>query len=95
MPVRKKRKKKKKKTERLKGFKFHAFIGLSNDIMEVKGLMQESFWWWQCTDRYIISLFPPPPYPLPTFSTALTSLMVSVDVNYHVYLLLPPEWFMH
>ena len=31
-------------------------------------LMQESFWWWQCIDRYIISLFPPPPhpYPLPT-----------------------------
>ena len=21
-------------------------------------LMQESFWWWQCSDRYIISLFP-------------------------------------
>ena len=29
-------------------------------------LMQESFWWWQCSDRYIISLFTPPlhtPYP--------------------------------
>ena len=34
-------------------------------------LMQESFWWWQCSDRYIISLFPhlhtpfPPPSPRP------------------------------
>ena len=34
-------------------------------------LMQESFWWWQCSDRYIISLFPhlhtphPPPSPCP------------------------------
>ena len=27
-------------------------------------LMQESFWWWQCGDRYIIYLSPPPPYPL-------------------------------
>ena len=26
--------------------------------------MQKSFWWWRCSDRYIISL-PPPPYPLP------------------------------
>ena len=24
-------------------------------------LMQESFWWWQCSDRYITYLFPPPP----------------------------------
>ena len=28
-------------------------------------LMQKSFWWWQCSNRYIISLFPPPPYTLP------------------------------
>ena len=41
--------------------------------------MQESFWWWQCSDRYIIST--------PPFSPALISLMVSVDVKHHVYLL--------
>ena len=53
-------------------------------------LMQESFWWWQCSDRYIISLspylhahFPPPP----PFSPSLISLMVSLDVKHHVYLL--------
>ena len=33
-------------------------------------LMQEPFWWWQCSDRYIISHFPhlhnpPPPHPHP------------------------------
>ena len=36
---------------------------------------------------YIISLSPPPPYPLPPFSPSLISLMVSVDVKHHVYLL--------
>ena len=30
---------------------------------------------------------PPPPYLLPPFSQSLISLMVSVDVKYHVYLL--------
>ena len=25
-------------------------------------LLQKSFWWWQCSDRYIISLSPLPPY---------------------------------
>ena len=50
-------------------------------------LMQVSFWWWQCSDRYIISLSPPPPYRLPPFSPSLISLMVSVDVKHHVYLL--------
>ena len=55
-------------------------------------LMQESFWWWQCIDRYIISLFPhlhnpfPPPPPfspslkniwfLWTLSTMFTCLIV-------------------
>ena len=42
-------------------------------------LMQESFWWWQCSNRYIISLSP--------FSPSLISLMVSVDVKHHVCLL--------
>ena len=53
-------------------------------------LMQESFWWWQCSDRYIISLSPPPPpIPFPPFSPSLISLMVSVDVKHDVYLLTP------
>ena len=34
---------------------------------------------------------PPPPYPLPSFSPSLISLMVSVDVKHHVYLL---RWIM-
>ena len=42
-------------------------------------LMQESFWWWQCGDRYIIYLRTP-------FSLSLISLMVSVDVKPHAYL---------
>ena len=50
-------------------------------------LMQESFWWWQCSDRYIISLFPHLHTPLPLFSTSPISLMVPVDVKHHVYLL--------
>ena len=45
--------------------------------------MQESFWWWQCSDRYIISLFP----HFPPFFPSLISLTVSVDVEHHVYLL--------
>ena len=48
-------------------------------------LMQESFWWWQCSDRYIISLIPHLHTPLSLPS--LISLMVSVDVKHHVYLL--------
>ena len=53
--------------------------------------MQESFWWWQCSNRYIISLFthlhtpsPPPPPHLPM---SLISLVVCVDVKHHLYLL--------
>ena len=49
-------------------------------------LMQESFWWWQCSYRYIIS--PLPLSPLSRFSPSLISLMVSVDVKHLVYLLL-------
>ena len=47
--------------------------------------MQESLWWWQCSDRYIIALFPHL-HTLP-ISPSLISLMVSVDVKHHVYLL--------
>ena len=49
--------------------------------------MQRSFWWWQPhSDRYIISLFP----HLHTSSPSLTSLVVSVDVKHHIYLLTCP-----
>ena len=44
--------------------------------------MQESFWWWQCSDRYIFSLSPHLHTPFPP---SLISLMVSVDVKHHVY----------
>ena len=50
-------------------------------------LMQKSFWWWQCSDRYIISLSSYLHTPFPPFSPSLISLMVSVDVKHHVYLL--------
>ena len=47
--------------------------------------MQKSFWWWQCSDRYIISLSPPPT-PFHCLSPFLTSLMISVDFKHHIYL---------
>ena len=51
-------------------------------------LMQESFWLWQCSDRYIIiSLFSHLHTPFPHFSPSLISLTISVDVKHHVYLL--------
>ena len=50
-------------------------------------LMQESFWWWQCSDRYIISVSSHLRTPFPLFSPSLISLMVSVGVKHHVYLL--------
>ena len=49
--------------------------------------MQESFWWWQRSDRYIISLSPHLDTPFPPFSPSLISLMVSVDVKHHAYFL--------
>ena len=49
--------------------------------------MHKSFWWWQCSDRYIIPPTHPPPYPLPPFSPFLINLMVSVDVKHHAYCL--------
>ena len=48
--------------------------------------MQESFWWWYC-NRHIISS-PHLHTPFPPFSLSLISLMVSVDVKHHVYLLI-------
>ena len=54
-------------------------------------LMQKSFRWWRCSDRYMVFLSshlrtPSPPFtPLPP---SLISLMVSVDVKHHVYLLI-------
>ena len=49
-------------------------------------LMQESFWWWQCSDRYIISLSPHLHAPFPLSSPSLISIMVYVDVKHCVYL---------
>ena len=57
----------------------------SNNNNNIKTI-QESIWCSQCSDRYIISLFPTS-IPLPPFSPPLVSLMVSVDVKHHVYLL--------
>jgi len=47
-------------------------------------LMQEPLWWWQCSDRYILSLFPHLHIPSPFFPS-LISLMVSVAVKHCVY----------
>ena len=47
--------------------------------------MWESFWWWQCSNRYMVSLFPHLHTLFPSFSPSLISLMVSVDVKHHVY----------
>ena len=47
-------------------------------------LMQKSFWRWQCSDSYITSLFSHLRTP---FNQSLISLMVSVDIKHHVYLL--------
>ena len=53
-------------------------------------LVQDSFWWWQCSDRYIISLFLH--LHNPPFSPSLISLMVSVDVKHYVYFI-QRSWF--
>ena len=44
--------------------------------------MQKSFWWWQCSDRYVISLSPHLHTP---FSPSLLSRTVPVDIKHHVY----------
>ena len=56
---------------------------------------RESLWWWECSDRYIISLFLSPHlhiYPHPPFPPSLISRMVSVDIKHHVYLLTAAQW---
>ena len=50
-------------------------------------LPTKSFPWWQCSDRYIISLSPHLHTPFPPLSPSLISLVVSVDVKHHVYCL--------
>ena len=45
------------------------------------------YWWWQCSDRYIISLSPHLHTPFPSVSPRPSSRTVSVDVKHHVYLL--------
>ena len=74
----------------------HCLVTLSLTIKETLKwfellpiLMQESFWWWQCSDRYIISLFPLlqtlfPPFPVPKKPY---EVMFFVDVKHHVFLL--------
>ena len=49
--------------------------------------VQESFWWWQCSDRYIISLFPHLHTPLPS-----SPFMVSMNVKLHVFLFPAPSY---
>ena len=72
----------------------HCFVTLSFTINEtlkwlssLPTLMQKSSWWWQCCDRHIISLSPHFQTPFPPFSPSLISLVLSVDVKHHVYLL--------
>ena len=50
-------------------------------------LMQQSFWMWQCSDVYIIYLFPHLHTPSTPSTPSLMSLTVSVDIKHHVYLL--------
>ena len=55
--------------------------------------MQKSFWWWQCSDKYIYIYIhthnlPLPPLHIPSpLSPSLIGLVVSVDVQHHVHLL--------
>ena len=43
-------------------------VTITETLAHLPILMQESFWWWQCNDGYIISLFPhlQTPFPPPT-----------------------------
>ena len=67
----------------------HCLVTLSLTINEtLKWLsslpisMQESFWWWQCSDRYNSLTLPHLHKPFPP---SLISRTVSVDVKHHVY----------
>ena len=57
---------------------------------------QKSFWWWQRSDRYIISLSPtsiPPPPPTPLSPSLISRTVLAVDVKHHVYLHMGPcDW---
>ena len=44
--------------------------------------------WWRCSDRYMVSLSSLLHTPLSNPPPSLISLMVSVDVKHHVYLLI-------
>ena len=55
-----------------------------NRLSSLPILIQESFWWWQCSDRYTVYLSSHLHTPSP-FSPSLISLMISVEVKYHVY----------
>ena len=59
----------------------HCLVTLSLTVNEtlkwlssLPSLMQELFWWWQCSDRYIISLFRHLHTPLSPFFPSLISL---------------------
>ena len=63
----------------------HCLVTLSITINETSKqlsllpiLMQESFWWRHCNNRYTISLFP-------HLRPSLISLVISVDVKHPVY----------
>ena len=66
----------------------HCLVTLSLTVNEtlkwlssLPTITQKSFWWWQCSERYIISLSPHLRNPSPAFSPSLISLVVSVDVK--------------
>ena len=61
-------------------------------VLSLDILMHESFLWWQRSDRYIISLFPPPSYIVQELCesrggrpglSVLTSLLASADVKFY------------
>ena len=69
----------------------HCPVTLPSQLWNIKMALiaahQKSFWWWQCSDRYIISLSPHLHTPFPPLSPSLISLVVSVEVKHHVYCL--------